>query len=199
MKFVCKVFLLSVLLFDQSCKSHIEIAETKTIDSLLSALNKAEEKLSTINFDKLEEVIHTARQNTALIRSLQSDSLNQDKVFLMNNYAIVSGEKTGNDDSLSTINRIEEHNAQRSKFIEKEVDFCKKQLKNLKGDFESGQMDRTTFKKYYTIEKEKALQIISFIEIEKKSSTHRIAVFDSLHPVVLKFIDSLQHASTKKN
>lgn len=195
----CNIFLLCLMLCGFSCKTHIENAETKSIDSLLSDLNKAEEKLNSIDYVKLEEAISTAKQSATVINSLPVDSLNLDKVFLMNNYAIVSGEKIIKEDTLSETNHNEEQYTQRSKFIEKEVGFCKKQLKNLKGDFESGQMDLTTFKKFYVVEKEKALKIISFIDMEKKSGTHRIAVFDSLHPLVLKFIDSLQHASSKKN
>jgi hypothetical protein len=58
-------------------------------------------------------------------------------------------------------------------------------------------MDLQTFKKYFQIEKAKSEQIILFIEMEKNSSAHRQALFDSLHPLILKFMDSLQTASNK--
>jgi hypothetical protein len=70
-------------------------------------------------------------------------------------------------------------------------------LKNLKGDFKKGEMDLQTFKKYFQIEKAKSEQIILFIEMEKNSSAHRQALFDSLHPLILEFMDSLQTASNK--
>jgi hypothetical protein len=186
------VFFVSIVF---SCKSKIENADTKTIDSLLIALDEAEEKLESINFEKLEESAHAVKENLEKIKPLITDTLNRDKVFLMSNYSIVSG--TEEEEEEGNTNKKEDYKEEREKYIEKEVGYCIKQLKNLKSDFAKGEMDLPTFKKYFEIEKEKSLQIISFIEIEKNSSSHRQALFDSLHPLVLKFIDSLQTASSK--
>jgi hypothetical protein len=48
------------------------------------------------------------------------------------------------------------------------------------------------------VEKEKALQIISFIAMESTSHTYRLALFDSLHPLVVKLKDSLETAAANK-
>ena len=189
---IALVFFVSIVF---SCKSKIENADTKTIDSLLIALSEAEEKLESIDFEKLEESAHTAKENLEKIKPLVTDTLNRDKIFLMSNYAIVSG--TEEEEEEGNTNKKEDYKEEREKYIEKEVGYCIKQLKNLKSDFAKGEMDLPTFKKYFEIEKVKSLQIISFIEIEKHSSSHRQALFDSLHPMVLKFIDSLQTASSK--
>jgi hypothetical protein len=186
------VFFVSIVF---SCKSKIENADTKTIDSLLIALDEAEEKLESINFEKLEESAHTVKENLEKIKPLITDTLDRDKVFLMSNYSIVT--RTEEEEEEGNTNKKEDYKEEREKYIEKEVGYCIKQLKNLKSDFAKGEMDLPTFKKYFEIEKEKSLQIISFIEIEKNSSSHRQALFDSLHPLVLKFIDSLQTASSK--
>jgi hypothetical protein len=180
-----------------SCKSKIENAETKTIDSLLTALDVAEGKLEHIDFEKLEKSAHIVNENLEKIRPLIVDTLNRDKIFLMSNYAIVSGEEGEEEGESNKANKSNEYNEKREKYIEKEVVFCKKQLKNLKNDFAKGEMDLASFKKYFEIEKAKSEQIILFIEMEKNSSEHRLALFDSLHPLMLKFIDSLQTASNK--
>ena len=167
------VFFVSIVF---SCKSKIENADTKTIDSLLIALDEAEEKLESINFEKLEESAHTVKENLEKIKPLITDTLNRDKVFLMSNYSIVT--RTEEEEEEGNTNKKENYKEEREKYIEKEVGYCIKQLKNLKSDFAKGEMDLPTFKKYFEIEKEKSLQIISFIEIEKNSSSHRQALFD---------------------
>jgi hypothetical protein len=197
MKLFLKTALLIMVSLAFSCKPKIENAETKTIDSLLTALDNAEEKLETINFEKLEEAAHTAKENLEKIKPLIVDTLKRDKIFLMSNYAIVSGEEGEEGGAESNPNKKEDYEEEREKYIEKEVKLCIKQLKNLKGDFKKGEMDLPTFKKYFEIEKGKAEQIMLFIEMEKNSTSHRLALFDSLHPLILKFIDSLQTASSK--
>jgi hypothetical protein len=198
MKLFFKIALVLLTTFAFSCKPKIENAETKTIDSLLMELDNAEEKLESIDFEKLEQSAHTAQENLEKIKPLVVDTLNRDKIFLMSNYAIVSGEEGEEGGGEANNAKKEDYNEAREKYIEKEVTFCKKQLKNLKSDFTKGDMDLANFKKYFAIEKDKAEQIILFIEMEKNSSTHRQALFDSLHPVILKFIDSLQTAANKK-
>jgi len=193
-----KIIIILVVSFTFSCKQKIENAETKTIDSLLIALDDAEHKLESIDFEKLEESAHTAKENLEKIKPLITDTLNRDKVFLMSNYAIVSGEEGEEEGESSNANKKEDYEDQREKYVEKEITFCKKQLRNLKSDFASGEMDLPTFKKYFEIERDKAAQIILFIEMEKNSSIHRQALFDTLHPLILKFMDSLQTAEVNK-
>jgi hypothetical protein len=180
-----------------SCKSKIENAETKTIDSLLTALDEAEEKLEHIDFEKLEKSAFIVNENLEKIKPLIVDTLSRDKIFLMSNYAIVCGEEGEEEGAESNAKKSENYKDERERYIEKEVSLCIKQLKNLKGDFKKGEMDLQTFKKYFQIEKAKSEQIILFIEMEKNSSAHRQALFDSLHPLILKFMDSLQTASNK--
>jgi hypothetical protein len=180
-----------------SCKSKIENAETKTIDSLLTALDVAEGKLEHIDFEKLEKSAFIANENLEKIKPLIVDTLSRDKIFLMSNYAIVSGEEGEEEGAESNAKKSENCKDERERYIEKEVSLCIKQLKNLKGDFTKGEMDLQTFKKYFQIEKAKSEQIILFIEMEKNSSAHRQALFDSLHPLILEFMDSLQTASNK--
>jgi hypothetical protein len=198
MNFVKYIALCSFATLTFSCKSKIENAETKTIDSLLIALNDAEEKLESIDFEKLEKSAHTAKENLEKIKPLVTDTLNRDKVFLMSNYAIVSGEEGEEEGESSRSNKKADYEDERERYVEKEVSFCKKQLRNLKSDFASGEMDFPTFKKYFEIERDKSIQIITFIEMEKNSSIHRQALFDTLHPLILKFIDSLQTAAVNK-
>ena len=197
MKLFLKIALIFIATFTFSCKPKIENVETKTIDSLLLALDEAEQKLETIDFEKLEESAHIAKQNLEKIRPLIVDSLSRDKIFLMSNYAIVSGEEGEEEHETTGAEKGSDYNEQREKYIEKEVVFCQKQLKNLKSDFVKEKMDFATFKKYFAIESEKAAQIILFIDMEKNSSTHRQALFDKLHPEMLKFMDSLQTATQK--
>lgn len=178
-----------------SCKSKIENAQTKTIDSLIVALEVAEESFEKIDFEKVEKAAQVANENLEKIKPLINDSLNRDKVFLMSNYAIVAGEE-GEENEGRT--KSEEYEEVREKYIEKELALCKKQLVNLKNDFSKGEMDEANFQKYFEIEKEKALQIILFVQKEAKVSAYRQELFDSLHPLILKFIDSLQTAPIKK-
>jgi hypothetical protein len=194
-KLVISFFVIVSLVY--SCKPKIENAQTKTIDSLLIALDVAEEKLEHIDFEKLEKSAHIAKENLEKIKPLIVDTLNRDKVFLMSNYAIVYGEEGEEGGEQSVKSNGKDYEDVREKYIEKEVAFCKKQLKNLKNDFTKGEMDLPTFKKYFDVENEKSLLIISFIEMESNSSEHRLALFDSLHPFILKFIDSLEIATSK--
>lgn len=196
MKFIIKLSFIFILGLCFSCKSKIENTDTKTIDSLLVALDQAESLLEEIDFEKLEKAAKTASENLEKIHPLIHDTLNKDKVFLMSNYAIVSGEEE--EEEVDTKGEGSDYEEVREKYIEKELEFCKKQLKNLKHDFSSGEMELANFKKYFEIEKEKSLQIISFIEMESNSHKYRQALFDSLHPLILKFMDSLQTAESKK-
>ncbi len=191
------IALFLIVSFTLSCKSKIENAETKTIDSLLTALDEAEEKLEHIDFEKLEKSARIAKENLEKVKPLVVDTLNRDKLFLMSNYAIVSGEEGEEEGAESNASKSENYKEERERYIEKEVTLCIKQLKNLKGDFTKGEMDFPTFKKYFEIEKAKSEQIMLFIEMEGNSSAYRQALFDSLHPLMLKFIDSLQTAASK--
>lgn len=197
-KLLYNIWLLTIVSLAFSCKPKVENAQTKTIDSLMVALNEAEEKLEHINFEKLEESAQIVKKNLEKINPLIVDTLNRDKVFLMSNYAIVAGEEGEEEGEAGGESKGGDYEEVREKYIEKELTFCKKQLKNLKSDFTKGEMDLATFKKYFEVEKEKSLQIISFIEIESNATEHRIALFDSLHPAILKFIDSLETANTKR-
>ena len=60
------------------------------------------------------------------------NSLSRDKIFLMSNYAIVSGEEGEEEHETTGAEKGSDYNEQREKYIEKEVVFCQKQLKNLK-------------------------------------------------------------------
>ena len=198
MQKISLIFILNLAVLFFSCKSRIENVQTKTIDSLLVALNNAEETLEKIEFEKLEESAKIAAQNLEKIKPLILDTLNRDKVFLMSNYAIVGGEEEEEEMETGGKAKGDDYEEVREKYIEKELELCKKQLKNLKNDFSKGEMDEPTFKKYFEVEKDKSLQIISFIEMEKNSHAYRLALFDSLHPLILKFLDSLQTVSIKK-
>jgi len=187
-----------IVVFLGSCKPKIENAQTKTIDSLLVALDQAEEKLETINFEKVEKYAQIVKENLEKIKPLIVDTLNRDKVFLMSNYAIVAGEEGEEEGEKGKVENDSDYEEVREKYIEKELTFCKKQLKNLKSDFTKGEMDANTFKNYFEVEREKSLQIISFIEIESNVCEHRQALFDTLHPLVLKFIDSLETVASKR-
>lgn len=197
-KLISKIILGIFLLYMGGCKPKVENLQTKTIDSLLVALDQAEEKLEKINFEKLEKSAHTVKENLEKIKPMIVDTLNRDKVFLMSNYAIVAGEEGEEEGEKGQADKESDYEEVREKYIEKELTFCKKQLKNLKNDFSKGEIDENTFKKYFEVEREKSLQIISFIEMESNSSEHRIALFDTLHPLILKFIDSLETATNKK-
>jgi len=192
-----KITVVFFVLFAFSCKPKIDNAETKTIDSLLLALDKAEVNLESINFEKLEEAAKTAKENLEKIKPLIVDTLNRDKIFLMSNYGIVAGEEAEEETESSSAKKSTDYNEEREAFIEKELKLCIKQLKSLKNDFSKGDMDLPTFKKYFEVEKQKTLQIILFIEMEKNSCSHRQALFNSLQPLILKFMDSLQTASSK--
>lgn len=181
-----------------SCKPKVENVETKTIDSLLIALDQAEEKLETIDFEKLEKSAHTVKENLDKIYPLIVDTLNRDKVFLMSNYAIIAKGAGEEEEENGEASKGGDYEEVREKYIEKEIAFCKKQLKNLKNDFSKGEMDLPTFKKYFEVERDKSLQIISFIEMEKNSHTYKLTLFDSLHPKILEFIDSLETVSKLK-
>jgi hypothetical protein len=191
--FAIAVVMISAIL---SCRSKKENAETRVIDSLLTVLDNSEKMLEEIDFEKLEQSAKIASHNLEKVKPLITDTLNRDKVFLMSNYAIVCGEEEeeGGGKKAEGSNYEEV----REKYMEKELVLCKKQLKNLKHDFISEEMDETSFKKYYELEKEKALQIISFIAMESTSHIHRQAMFDSLHPLMVKMIDSLETAAKNK-
>lgn len=181
--------------FFASCKSKIENAQTKTIDSLIIALENAEESIENIDFEKLEKSAKIAKENLEKIKPLIDDSLSRDKVFLMSNYAIVSGEEG---EEAEGHHNSEDYEEVREKYIEKELALCKKQLVNLKNDFSKGDMENSSFQKYYDIEKEKAFQILLFVQKETKVSAYRQELFDSLHPLITKFMDSLETVSIKK-
>lgn len=179
-----------------SCGSKIENAETRIIDSLLTVLDNSEKMLEEIDFEKMEESAKIADEELEKIKPLINDTLNRDKVFLISNYSIVSGEEE--EEGGGKKGEGSDYEEVREKYMEKELELCRKQLKNLKHDFSSGEMDEASFKKYYEVEKEKALQIISFIAMESTSHTYRLALFDSLHPLVIKLKDSLETAAANK-
>jgi ribosomal protein L16 Arg81 hydroxylase len=192
-QFIICIFGVSILF---SCGKKIENAETKIIDSLLTVLDNSEKMLEEIDFEKVEESAKIASENLEKIKPLINDTLNRDKVFLMSNYAIVCGEEE--EEGGAKKGEGSDYEEVREKYMEKELELCKKQLKNLKHDFSSGEMDEASFKKYYEVEKEKALQIISFIAMESTSHTYRLSLFDSLHPLVIKLKDSLETAAANK-
>jgi hypothetical protein len=179
-----------------ACKPKVENAEVKTIDSLLVVLDESEQRLKNINYEQLEEATQIVNKEIACVQPLLKDTLSISQQLMLNNYNIVSGKKS---DSLAgQENSNDSYKKVRATYIEKEINFCKKQLLNLKNDFSNGNMDATSFKKYFDVEKEKSLQIINFVSNEKNAASHRLAVFDSLHPLVLKLIDSLQIVAQKK-
>jgi hypothetical protein len=167
------VFLVITLTSIFACKPKVENADVKTIDSLLVVLDKTEQRLKNINFQKLEEATQLANENIATIKALVIDSLSTENRLLLRNYTIVTGKVS--DTLFVQESNTDSYKKQRAAYIEKEINFCKKQLLNLKNDFGNGNMDLPSFKNYFKIEREKSLLIINFVDLEKKSFSHRIA------------------------
>ena len=181
-----------------ACKPGKENAGTLTIDSLLVQLDETMDALKSIDFEKIEHAKEVAEGNLRRFKPLINDSISRDKVFLMSNYAIISGEEGEEEETEKSDKKAEYTESERERYMEKEVELCIKQLKDLKHDFTKEKMNEVDFAKHLETERLKAMQVMLYIEMEKNSIDYRNLLFDSLNPLVIKFIDSLTLAQPKK-
>lgn len=193
-------FFLTFFYLFSSCKTNSENTQTKTIDSLILVLDETKRELEKIDFQKLQESAHIAAFSLEKLSPFKADSLRPDIATLINNYKIVINASSDSlKDTTAQADIQNNYENVRQKYIDRELDFCKKQLSNLKHDFLKNVVEPELFQKYFTEERQNAIQIIDFVSKEKNSVAHRQNIFNTLHPEIVRLTDSLTKTTPQKH
>ncbi len=179
---------LTLLLYSCSGKQE-ENSGTLLIDSLVTSIAEAEKKVENINFAQAETNRDIASEQMNFVMDHLDDTVYINNNLLLKNYRqfVLSG----NDKSNYT-------DSQRKLYILKELKYSKKQLKNLKADFLNGHLNLKEFENFLQVEKQKSVQIVSFVVKEQEIIEKNLSTFDSVNSHITLLVDSLKNIGIKE-
>ncbi len=179
-KLVYTIFLLAFFFVETACNQ----ADPKVIakiDHLLVVLDSTNKKVSGIDFEKEEEQTKKIKEDLNFIQTNFTDTLSKEMGFVLSDYRGIiaeEGESGGGEN--------------REKMLKKELDYTKKQLLDLKHDFEKAKLPEADFKKYFETESTTVSKLHAYVNLKQLEFNRKETQYNTLQPKVQAFLDSLK-------
>jgi predicted XRE-type DNA-binding protein len=170
------IFVFSTLIMI-ACGSNFK-SELEVVNQLQDKLEAAEIDFNTIDINKVATAKEAYTANIAVFKSKYiSDTVDQKLAIAINEYKYL---KKGSGNILGN-----------HKLITENLQLCKEQLGNLKSDLKHNAISKEEAARFIEIERVRASETIEKI-IETKASYDKLSrIYDSINPIVVRVVDSL--------
>ncbi|MFN5209996.1 MAG: hypothetical protein ACK5CO_10715 [Bacteroidota bacterium] len=185
-----KLFLLvPTILLCVACNSKKENdSYTQTIDSLSMKLEKTDSIFESIAFEKAEKVAVTIAEKIEKINALDGGKHDDKTIELISAYSLVrwfenqSGEEEEREKK--GIKEVKETEEEPKEMLEKQLEYSKSQLQNLRHDYVNGKFEKEEASRYLADEKRAIDKLYTYTENKSLQYKMHFAAFDSLDVLV---------------
>jgi hypothetical protein len=186
-KLLKNIFLTAILLpfFLISCNNFKHSKEISKIDSLLTVLDSAKAKLHELDTIYVKNCYDKYLDNLKQIREKFKGKKDELTFRTMEQYGLI------NKPLRNFLRNFDNFN--------KEINYSKAQLKNLKCDIKNNKIDKEKIAEYIDTESKAVNTLNKKINISVNSSKKYIKKFEKLNPKIYKIIKDLKTQITKKD
>lgn len=163
-------------------------AYTRAIDSLDWKLEKTDSIFERIAFEKAEKVAVTIAEKIEKINALDGGKHDDKTIELISAYSLVrwfenqSGEEEEREKK--GIKEVKETEEDPKEMLEKQLEYSKSQLQNLRHDYVNGKFEKEEAKRYLSDEKRAIDKLYTYTANKSLQYKMHFTAFDSLDAVV---------------